>query len=183
MPDRYLPSPLNATDSCRGETPLFRRQAAASLRRRWFGPVQLLTPPSAPVAIGVAAAAVALLSLAVITIEIPDRVRAVGVLSPVDGLLKVRASRAGRIEQLAVRNGDTVGRHQVLGDSPVVLALVTLAGATRLDVTWYGKAGTFCQMFAFPMWGSTWSGMSCRSSGPTIAEYTPRPRAMTRSSV
>lgn len=93
---------------------MFRRQAAASLRRRWFGPVQLLTPPSAPAAIGVAAAAVALLSLAVITIEIPDRVRAVGVLSPVDGLLKVRASRAGRIEQLTVRNGDTVGRHQVL---------------------------------------------------------------------
>jgi cardiolipin synthase len=28
---------------------------------------------------------------------------------------------------------------------------VTLAGATRIDVTWYGKAGTFCQMFAFPM--------------------------------
>jgi membrane fusion protein len=114
MSDCYLPSRLNATNSCRGETPLFRRQAAASLRRRWFGPVQLLTPPSAPAAIGAAAAAAALLSLAVITIEIPDRVRAVGVLSPVDGLLKVRASRAGRIEQLAVRNGDTVGRHQVL---------------------------------------------------------------------
>jgi cardiolipin synthase len=31
------------------------------------------------------------------------------------------------------------------------VAGVTLAGATRLDVTWYGKAGTFCQMFAFPM--------------------------------
>lgn len=114
MSDRYPPSHLNATDSSRGDKPLFRRQAAASLRRRWFGPVQLLTPPSAPAAIGVAAAAVALLSLAVITIEIPDRVRAVGVLSPVDGLLKVRASRAGRIEQLTVRNGDTVGRHQVL---------------------------------------------------------------------
>ena len=28
---------------------------------------------------------------------------------------------------------------------------VTLAGATRIDVTWYGKAGTFCQMFAYPM--------------------------------
>jgi len=114
MPDRYLPSRLNATDSCRGETPLFRRQAAVSLRRRWFGPVQLLTPPSAPVAIGVAAAAVVLLCLAVVTIEIPDRVRAVGMLVPVDGLLKVRASRAGRIEKLVVQNGDNVGRHQVL---------------------------------------------------------------------
>jgi len=93
---------------------LFRRQAAASLRMRWFGPVQFLTPPSAPAAVGVAAITVALLSMAVVTIEIPDHVRAVGVLVPVDGLLKVRASRAGRVEQLVVRNGDNVGRGQVL---------------------------------------------------------------------
>jgi len=35
----------------------------------------------------------------------------------------------------------------------VSVAVVTLAllGATRIDVTWFGKAGTFCLMFAFPM--------------------------------
>jgi len=107
-------SSTSTPNPCRRETKLFRKQAAASLRRRWFGPVQLLTPPSAPVALGIAAVAVALLSVAIVTIEIPDRVRAVGVLIPVDGLLKVRASRAGRVERLAVRNGDTVGPHQVL---------------------------------------------------------------------
>lgn len=96
------------------ETPLFRRQAVASLRRRWFGQVQLLVPPSAWAVAGFAAAAVALLSAAVVIIEIPDRVRTVGVLVPADGLLKVRTSRAGRVEQLAVRNGDTVGPRQVL---------------------------------------------------------------------
>ena len=26
-----------------------------------------------------------------------------------------------------------------------------LLGAKRIDVTWYGKAGTFCLMFAFPL--------------------------------
>ncbi len=31
------------------------------------------------------------------------------------------------------------------------VAGITFAGAARLDVTWYGKAGTFCQMFAFPL--------------------------------
>ena len=34
--------------------------------------------------------------------------------------------------------------------SLAVLALVAL-GAKRIDVTWYGKAGTFCLMFAFPL--------------------------------
>ena len=34
--------------------------------------------------------------------------------------------------------------------SLAVLALAAL-GAKRIDVTWYGKAGTFCLMFAFPL--------------------------------
>lgn len=37
----------------------------------------------------------------------------------------------------------------------VLVSLATiglaLAGATRIDVTWWGKAGTFCIMFAFPL--------------------------------
>lgn len=35
----------------------------------------------------------------------------------------------------------------------VSLAVVAIAalGAKRIDVTWYGKAGTFCLMFAFPL--------------------------------
>jgi cardiolipin synthase len=35
----------------------------------------------------------------------------------------------------------------------VSVAVVSLAvlGASRIDVTWYGKAGTFCLMFAFPL--------------------------------
>ena len=37
----------------------------------------------------------------------------------------------------------------------VLVSLATvglaLAGAKRIDVTWFGKAGTFCVMFAFPM--------------------------------
>jgi membrane fusion protein len=49
-----------------------------------------------------------------VVIEIPDRVRTVGVLVPVDGLLKIRASRAGRVERLVVRDGDKVARGQAL---------------------------------------------------------------------
>lgn len=96
-----------------GDT-LFREQAAMSLRQRWFGPVQVLTPPSVWTALLVAAAAVGLLIGAAATVEIPDRIRTFGVLLPNDGLLKVRASRAGRVERLAIANGDRVHAGQVL---------------------------------------------------------------------
>lgn len=39
-------------------------------------------------------------------------------------------------------------REAVVGVTTVVLALM---GARRVDVTWWGKAGTFLLMFAFPM--------------------------------
>ena len=76
--------------------------------------MQLLVPPSALTAVGIATVAVAMLTVAMAVIEIPDRIRTVGLLVPVDGLLKIRASRAGRVEQLIVRNGDTVVERQVL---------------------------------------------------------------------
>lgn len=44
---------------------------------------------------------------------------------------------------------------QLLGREVLVtvgtLALAA-AGARRIDVTWYGKAGTLCHMFAVPLW-------------------------------
>jgi cardiolipin synthase len=44
-------------------------------------------------------------------------------------------------------------REVLVGGATVLLALL---GASRIDVTWYGKAGTFGLMFAFPLflWGS-----------------------------
>lgn len=44
-------------------------------------------------------------------------------------------------------------RELVVGGATVLLAVL---GARRIDVTWFGKAGTFGLMFAFPLflWGS-----------------------------
>ena len=114
MSDRQSQSPISAPPPKRDRSPLFRERAAASLQQRWFGPVQVLTPPSARAMVFVAAAAVTMLLIAAMIVEIPDRIRTVGVLLPVDGLLKVRASRAGRVEKLVIANGDVVARGQVL---------------------------------------------------------------------
>jgi cardiolipin synthase len=41
-----------------------------------------------------------------------------------------------------------VAREVILGGT---LVLLTLAGMQRFDVSWWGKAGTFCLMVAFPL--------------------------------
>jgi membrane fusion protein len=96
------------------DAPLFREPAAAARRQRWFGPARVSMPPSAAFAIGTAGLVIVLLGTAVVSIEIPDRVRTYGVLLPPEGLLKVKAPRAGRVEYLAVANGDSVTPGQVV---------------------------------------------------------------------
>jgi membrane fusion protein len=95
-------------------TPLFRERALVSTRQRWFGPVTVLTPPSLRLVVSIAGLVIAMLATAVASIQIPDRVRTFGVLMPAEGLLKVKAPRSGRVEQLPVANGDSVLPGQVL---------------------------------------------------------------------
>ncbi len=44
--------------------------------------------------------------------------------------------------------GVVLVREVLVGITAVAISVI---GATRIDVTWVGKAGTFCNMFAFPM--------------------------------
>ena len=88
--------------------PLFRRQAIRSAEYSWFGPVRLVTPPGWRLSILTAFVSMALLIAAATLAEIPDRVRATGMLLPKDGLFKVRAPRAGTVEVLFIRNGEHV---------------------------------------------------------------------------
>ncbi len=109
-------SPAAQPDSDQPRAPLslFREDALQSKRYRWLGPVSVITPPSAFVALVLVVVAGLLLLLAAVTIEIPERVHAIGMLLPADKLLKVRAQRAGWVEQLAVANGNTVVKGQAL---------------------------------------------------------------------
>ena len=71
-------------------------------------------PPSALFTTVLSWLVIMMLGAAVVSIEIPDRVRTYGVLLPVDGLLEVKAPRSGRVERLPVANGDRVTPGQVL---------------------------------------------------------------------
>jgi len=92
----------------------FRSSATKAARYRWFSPVLIVTPPSVFPTCALAAVATACLFAAVIVIEVPERIRATGVLLPSNGLLKVRARRSGRIENLRVANGEVVSQGQAL---------------------------------------------------------------------
>lgn len=93
---------------------LFRNRAAKAAEYRWFSPVLIITPPAVFPACVLAAAAVACLLAALMIIEVPERIRATGVLMPSQGLLKVRAWRSGQVTNLSVANGEMVTEGQPL---------------------------------------------------------------------
>ena len=94
--------------------PLFREQVIRSARLRWFGPVRVMMPPSAGVAVFAAIITLSLLVVAIVLIEIPDRVRTSGLLMPIDGLRVIKASRSGKVRQLFIRDGASVDAGDVL---------------------------------------------------------------------
>ena len=61
--------------------------------------------------------------------------------------------------------------------SSVAVVVLALLGAKRIDVTWYGKAGTFLLMFAFPLFlaGSSVDLERADLRGPRVDVRGPRP--------
>ena len=57
-------------------------------------------------------------------------------------------------------------REAVVGTTTVVLALL---GARRIDVTWFGKAGTFGLMVAFPLFLASHSTLGWHETAATLA--------------
>jgi cardiolipin synthase (CMP-forming) len=56
-------------------------------------------------------------------------------------------------------------REVLVGAAVVALAAL---GASRIDVTWFGKAGTFFNMFAFPLFLGGASGISWNDTARTL---------------
>lgn len=93
---------------------VFRKQSVSAARHRLLGQVCIVTPPTASATLLIALSSLILLGVAVYTVEVPQRTRAIGVLMPAGGLLKVIANDTGQITELAVKEGMTVRKGQVL---------------------------------------------------------------------
>lgn len=74
-----------------GRLPLFRATAVAAARYRGFGPVSVVSAPGAGLTSLVAIFALSAIAAGLVLIELPERARAVGVLLPVGGIVKVRS--------------------------------------------------------------------------------------------
>ena len=95
-------------------TALFRERCVSASQRRLLGQVCIATPPSTSTTLIVALLSLILLGAATYFVEVPQRTRAIGVLMPAGGLLKVVATDTGRITELAVKEGMTVTEGQLL---------------------------------------------------------------------
>lgn len=95
-------------------TALFRRKATESAVHRLFGSVTVIVPPSGYLAFGLALLALLALAFVAWYVEIPQRVKAVGVLMPPDGLLDIVADTAGRIGNIYAGEGEDVGAGDLL---------------------------------------------------------------------
>ncbi len=93
---------------------LFRRRCVLASRRRLLGQVCIVTPPAMATTLLVALLSLIMLGAAAYFVEVPQRTRAIGVLMPAGGLLKVVATDTGRITELAVTEGTTVTEGQLL---------------------------------------------------------------------
>lgn len=98
----------------RAPSPLFRAQAVEDARQPLRGEVMLAMPPSAPVAALVSLAALALLALAAFIVEVPRTTRAVGVLMPEGGFIKIAAAETGQVTGILVGEGEQVTEGQPL---------------------------------------------------------------------
>jgi len=93
---------------------LFRRRSVSAVRRRLLGQVCIATPPGSGATLLVAMLSLMMLALVTYAVEVPQRTRAIGVLMPAGGLLKVIATEAGQITQVAVKEGMSVTEGQLL---------------------------------------------------------------------
>jgi membrane fusion protein len=83
-------------------------------REPLHGEVSIVMPPSAGLAAALSLLALLLLCLAAFVVEVPQRTRAVGVLMPRDGFMKVVATEGALVTDIRVREGDEVASGQPL---------------------------------------------------------------------
>ena len=114
-------------------SPLIRRQALAAGREPLHGAVTVAMPPGSAVAAAAALVTVLSLALAAWLVEVPQRARAVGILMPPDGFVRVVAPAAGRVSELHVRDGQRVARGQSL------VRVISDGGAVNADSVPYAR--------------------------------------------
>ncbi|MEO7743808.1 MAG: HlyD family efflux transporter periplasmic adaptor subunit [Usitatibacter sp.] len=108
---------------------LFRAESQQAREGAWLGKIVLARPLSFSLLTAVAVGIVIALAAFFTFTEYTRKARVTGALAPAEGVVRVLAQQAGRVESLSVREGDTVQRGETL------LGLADArAGASREDI-------------------------------------------------
>lgn len=93
---------------------LFRAESQQAREGAWLGKIVLARPiPFALLTAAAAAMAVSLAAFFTLT-EYTRKARVTGTLAPVEGVVRVLAQQAGRVESISVREGDSIMRGETL---------------------------------------------------------------------
>lgn len=93
---------------------LFRSSATKAVGYRLFGSVTVVSPPSTKLALAIALLTLSSLATVFYIVEVPERIRAAGVLMPVGGMLDVVANRAGQVSAVFIRSGQLIDKDRLL---------------------------------------------------------------------
>lgn len=93
---------------------LFRAESQEARAGAWLGRIVLARPPSFALLTGAALTFAAALAAFFVFGEYTRKARVTGALAPTEGVVKVVAPQAGRIESLGAREGETVQRSATL---------------------------------------------------------------------
>ena len=117
---------------------LFRSEAQQARERAWLGRIVLARPLAfgmlTVAAIGITSVILLFLALT----EYTRKARVTGTLSPADGVAKVIAQQAGRVEAVRIREGEAVARG----------AMLLAIGDSRSGRTFYDAAGAIAGRMA-----------------------------------
>ena len=109
--------------------PLFREETEEARANAWLGRVLLTRPLSFTLLTAVSLAIILILAALFIVGEYTRKARVVGVLAPVNGVVKIVASQAGVVRAVNVREGAKIER-----DAPIVTIADARTGVAQGDI-------------------------------------------------
>jgi len=109
--------------------PLFREETEQARANAWLGRVLLTRPLSFTLLTGASLAIILVLAALFVVGEYTRKARVVGVLAPVNGVVKIVASQAGVVRAVNVREGTKIER-----DAPIIAIADSRTGAAQEDI-------------------------------------------------
>lgn len=147
---------------------LFRSESQQARASAWLGRIVLARPLSFTVLTWAALAIILSLGAFFVFSEYTRKARIIGTLAPSEGLVRVIAQQAGRVEALAIREGERIGKDATLlriSDARAGRSLESVGSAVTQGVRERRRALMQQREFVFAAMGAEQESLKQRRSG------------------